>query len=276
MVFLKKQILANGVKTFYWEKDRENEKVIILLHGFPGNHKVVIDMARNFKNFRVIVPDLPACGESAPLKEKHILKNYAEWLNNFLKNLSINKAVIIGYSFGTRVAITFYELYRQKTETLVLITPVVKPDSLIARIALLEYEIAEVLPDFLKKPWLNNKVYRTFSNMIIFKSSSKKRREQLIKIDKDETENLNPKATVELFSEFLESKSISEGIKINVKSLVIAADKDEIATVKTVEELMSRFSNAKLKIIKNAGHIVPGERPKKIAKVILTWLNNKK
>jgi len=170
--------------------------------------------------------------------------------------------------------LTFCESYEKAVERLVLITPVVKADSLIARIALLEYEIAEVLPDFLQKTWLNNRVYHTASNIIIFKSASKKRREKLILADKKETNHLYPRANIELFNEFLNSKPISKGPRITAKTLLIACDKDEVATVKTVEELMDRFSNAAMEIIKNSGHIVPAERPIKTAKIILDWLNN--
>src|SRR3989339_953609 len=274
MKFNREQVIIGRVKAFYWEKNKTQKKVIIFLHGFPGNHKIVIDMARNFKNFRVIIPDLPACGLSDPLNEKNILNNYADWVNELLKSLSVNKAVVVGYSFGSRVALTFCESYEKAVERLVLITPVVKADSLIARIALLEYEIAEVLPDFLQKTWLNNRVYHTASNIIIFKSASKKRREKLILADKKETNHLYPRANIELFNEFLNSKPISKGPRITAKTLLIACDKDEVATVKTVEELMDRFSNAAMEIIKNSGHIVPAERPIKTAKIILDWLNN--
>lgn len=275
MAFKENQTIINGTKTFYWEVNKDQKKVVVMLHGFPGNHKAISDMARNFKNFRIIVPDMPACGKSEPLKEKHILKNYVKWLDTFLKNLSLGKIILVGYSFGSRVALTFCQEHEKKVEKLVLITPVVKADSLIARIALLEYEIAEALPDFLQKTWLNNKVYHTASNMIIFKSASKKRREKLIEIDKKETSHLSPRANIELFDEFSKSRPISEGKKINTKTLLIACDKDEVATVKTVEELLGRFTDAEIKVIKNSGHIVPAERPQKTAGVILDWLDKK-
>jgi len=274
MQFKKHTIVIDGSKTFYWQKNVRKEKVLVFLHGFPGNHRIMMDMARNFSEFRVIIPDMPACGQSEPMKQPHILKNYAEWLNNFLEELSINKASIVGYSFGSRVALTFCDLYENRVERLVLVTPVAKADSLIAKIALFEYEIAEFLPESLKKMWLDNKVYKTASNMILFKSSSKKRRQKLIDIDEKETKHLYPETTIEIFNEFSGAKPISEGRKINTKTLLVACDQDEIATVKSVEELSGRFSGVELKIIKNAGHIVPGESPKKLAKIIYNWLIN--
>jgi pimeloyl-ACP methyl ester carboxylesterase len=75
-----------------------------------------------------------------------------------------------------------------------------------------------------------------------------------------------------MFNEFLNAKPISEGRIINTKTLLIAADKDEIATVESVKELMGRFSDGNLKIMQNSGHIVPAERPKRVAKIICSWL----
>ena len=272
MRFKKYKILINGRKTFYWQANSENKKVLVLSHGVPGNHKILIDMARHFSGFRVIIPDLPACGQSEPLLQEHILKNYVSWLNSFLEALLIDKATIIGYSFGSRVALAFCNAYEKKVEKLILITPVVKVDSLIARIASFEYNVAGFLPSSIKKMWLGNKVYSTAKNMIIYKSASAKRRNKLIADDEKEAKDMYAQAIVEIFNEFYHAAPISSGKKINTKTLLIAADEDEIATVESVKELLKRFSNAELKIIKKSGHIVPGERPGKLGRILNNWL----
>jgi len=272
MNFTKHHFLINGKETFYWKKNSNLKKVVVLLHGFPGNHRVVTDMAEGLKDYRIIIPDLPACGESEPLEQKHILKNYSEWLNLFLKNLKIDSLSLIGYSFGSRVAVTFASERPETINKLVLITPVVKADSFIARLASLEYEIAEELPAFIQKTWLSNKVYHGISNMIIFKSASKKRRQYLIDNDAKEIKHLSTRANLDLFEEFFSSKPISEGKPIFIPTLVIAGDKDEIATVNSVKELCLRFKNSELIVVKNSGHIVVAERPKKIAGLIGKWL----
>lgn len=272
-MFKKETISIKDKKTYYWEKNKKQKQVTVILHGFPGNHRVIVDMARGLGNCHIIIPDLPACGQSESLSQTHSLNNYAEWLNNFLIDLSIDKITLIGYSFGSRVAVTFSALYPEKVEKLVLVTPVVKPDSLIARLAAIEYKIAGKLPSKVQKKWLANKIYHSISNMIIFKSASKKRRKYLIDIDAEEIEHLDPKANIEIFNELVSSKTISNGNKINIRTLIIACDKDEIATVNSVKELLNRFTNADFKIIEDSGHIVIAERPQKVAKTILDWFN---
>lgn len=271
MKFKKNVIVVNGCKVSYWEKLGHKE-ALVLLHGFPGNHSVVIDMARNLSDYHIIIPDLPACGQSDSLKNEHTLKNYSKWLNDFLEIIAVKRAIIVGYSFGSRVALTFAVIYPKKVEKLALVTPVVKVDSLIARLASYEYKIAEKLPLHMQKTWLSNKIYHNVSNMIIFKSASKKRRQHLIDNDAKEIKRIDSKANLELFNEFFSSKPISEGEKIDAKTLIIAADKDEIATVSSVKELCSRFTNLEFKIIKNSGHIAIAERPKKVASIIKKWL----
>ena len=57
---------------------------------------------------------------------------------------------------------------------------------------------------------------------------------------------------------------------------MIAGDKDEIATVGSVEKLCERFPNYELKVIKNSGHIVVAERPKRVARIISDFLGKQK
>src|ERR1035437_11087681 len=100
MKFKKKLVIVNNRKAFYWEKNTEKKQVIVLLHGFPGSHEGLVDMANGLKDYHLIIPDLPACGLSDPLSEKHNLENYSKWLEDFLKSLFIDSAIIIGHSFG--------------------------------------------------------------------------------------------------------------------------------------------------------------------------------
>ncbi len=274
MRFKKQVTTVNSVKTFYWEKNQTKKEVIIFLHGFPGNHSGLVDMANGFKNkYRLIIPDLPACGISEPLKEEHVLKNLAQWLNNFLNNLSIDKAIIVGHSFGSRLALVFCVDYPEKVQKLVLLTPVAKVDGFIDRIASLEYKTAKILPEKLRKVWLSNRVYQGAVHMVVFKTASAKRRKMLIERDIKEFSHFTPRVNIEIFDEFYNFSLIPTGQKVKIKSLIVAGDKDEVATMFSVRELVVAM-NAELKVMKNSGHLVPLERPLATAKIIQKWLED--
>lgn len=84
----KKNIAAIGKrKFFYWENNATGKEVIVLLHGFPGNHIGLVGLASKLPDScRIIILDLPACGQSDELEGIHSLKNYSAWLDLFWKH----------------------------------------------------------------------------------------------------------------------------------------------------------------------------------------------
>ena len=273
MRFKKHSVIVNGRRTFYWEKNSSKKEIVVLLHGFPGNHEGLVDMANSLGNYRLVIPDLPACGQSDLLDGKYSLENYAKWLNAFFEGLLINQAIVIGHSFGSRVALVFTERYPEKVKKLVLITPVVKVEGLISKAVAIEYKIAELLPRKLRKLWLSNQIHRKVSDIVLFKSASPKRRKEITAKDIKERKNFNPQINLELFSEFYKYSLVPIGKKIKTESLVIAADMDIIAPLNSVKELANQLANVKFVIMKHSGHIVVLERPLATANIIRNWLN---
>jgi len=272
-MFKKKEIVINNKKAYYWEKNHSQKDSIILLHGFPGNHIGLVDMANSLGDYRIIIPDLPACGQSEQLDGKHNLENYSQWLNSFLEALSINQTNIIGHSFGSRVGLVFCSHHKEKVERLVLITPVVKVEGLIAQFVSVEYKIAEMLPEYLQKAWLQNKIHYKVGDMILYKSASPKRRQQLIANRNEEVKNLKPQINIELFSEFYKFSLIPLGKKVKTKSLIIAGREDEVAPLASIQELADQLPDVKFIIMENSGHIVVGEKPSTTASLIREWFN---
>jgi pimeloyl-ACP methyl ester carboxylesterase len=272
MRFKKYSIIINGRRTFYWEKNNNQKEVIVLLHGFPGNHEGLVDMSNGLGNYRIVIPDLPACGQSDLLDGKYSLENYAKWLDAFFEGLSLNQAIIAGHSFGSRIALVFAAQYPKKVKKLALITPVVRVEGLIARVVAIEYKIAEILPLFLKKLWLSNQLHRKVSDMVLFKSASAKRRQEITAKDTKERKNFNPQINIELFSEFYRYSLIPMGKQIKTESLVIAGDMDGFAPLNSVKELAGQLANVKFVIMKHSGHIVVLERPLATANIIRQWL----
>ena len=229
-------------------------------------------MANGLNNYRLIIPDLPACGLSEALEDKPNLENYSQWLADFLKNLSITDPIIVGHSFGSRVGLVFSSRWPEKVKNLVLITPVVKIEGLIARFVSVEYEIAKILPQNLKGLWLSNKLHSGIGNMIIFKSACPARKKVLIARENKDLKNLDPKINIDLFDEFYRYSLIPIGKRIKTKSLIIAGALDEIAPLDSVRELAEQLADSEFVIMDNCGHIVVAEKPLTTAGIIRNWL----
>ncbi len=94
-------------------------KDIILLHGWGQNIAMMKPLGDNFCNrFRITILDFPGFGESDEPKETWTIEKYSNMLELFIKKLEIKKPIVIGHSFGGRVAIRYCS--RNPIEKLVL------------------------------------------------------------------------------------------------------------------------------------------------------------
>lgn len=80
------------------------QKDIVFLHGWGSNKDIMKNVFSSYlKNFRHIYIDLPGFGNS---ENKYILKtsDYEEITNEFLKLLNSSKDIVVGHSYGGKVA----------------------------------------------------------------------------------------------------------------------------------------------------------------------------
>ena len=92
---------------------------ILLLHGWGQNIEMMRPIGDNFSNrFRITILDLPGFGNSDEPKEYWTIDKYSEMLEKFVTLVGIKKPIVIGHSFGGRVAIRFSA--RNPVEKLVL------------------------------------------------------------------------------------------------------------------------------------------------------------
>ena len=83
-------------------------KDIVLLHGWGQNIEMMKPIGDNLCiNHRITILDLPGFGESEEPKEVWNIGDYSNMLEEFLNRLDIKKPVIMGHSFGGRIAIRY-------------------------------------------------------------------------------------------------------------------------------------------------------------------------
>ena len=83
-------------------------KDIILLHGWGQNIEMMRPIGDNFcDRFRITILDLPGFGQSEEPKERWNIEKYSNMLEEFVEKLGIKKPIVIGHSFGGRVAIRY-------------------------------------------------------------------------------------------------------------------------------------------------------------------------
>ncbi len=81
---------------------------IVLLHGWGQNIQMMQPLGNNFSDrFRITILDLPGFGESQEPEVAWNIDKYELFLEEFFKKTNIKKPIMIGHSFGGRLAIRY-------------------------------------------------------------------------------------------------------------------------------------------------------------------------
>lgn len=93
-------------------------KNIILLHGWGQNIEMMMPLGNNLDKYHITILDFPGFGQSSEPDHALTVYDYVEILEELLKELKIDNPIVIGHSFGGRIAILYAS--RNETEKVVL------------------------------------------------------------------------------------------------------------------------------------------------------------
>jgi len=115
---------VGGVGVHFQEAGPEDAPVVVLIHGFASSNlvwsKVLLELAE--QGFRVIAPDLLGYGYSAkPRNLEYTIGRQAKMVVGLMEKLGIERANIVGSSYGGAVAATIALDYPKLVEKLVLV-----------------------------------------------------------------------------------------------------------------------------------------------------------
>ena len=104
-----------GININYVFYDNKSKTSLIYLHGWGQNIEMMMPIAKPFiEKFNVLVIDLPGFGDSPEPKEAWDLYEYADMVNNFVKDLKLSNPIMIGHSFGGKISICYALKYKVK------------------------------------------------------------------------------------------------------------------------------------------------------------------
>ena len=97
---------------------------LLLLHGLGCDHRTWLPvMAALSRRYTVIAPDLLGHGSSDKPRADYSVGGYANGMRDLLTVLGIDRATVVGHSFGGGVAMQFAYQFPERTERLVLVAP---------------------------------------------------------------------------------------------------------------------------------------------------------
>ena len=91
--------------SFHCDDDGGSRPAVVLMHGFMGSLHDWDDLRNRLRpNWRTVAVDLPGHGQS-PLRQRDDFMQVVESLENWLRQLQLAKAHLLGYSMGGRLAL---------------------------------------------------------------------------------------------------------------------------------------------------------------------------
>jgi len=241
------------------EAGNKNNPSVILIHGLGqlGMQDWFSIIPTLEKNYHVIALDLPGFGLSSAGKGRFLPTNYARVIaainHQYNNQDNKRKAIIIGHSMGGAVALRYTELYEAQVKQLILIDAagILEKSAFIKHIAAFEHNdddssfrqvqiegINEVSSSMVEAGTKNTAITNLLQsndsvwNWLVSDSS-----------------NMN--AALSLVEEDFSQAVYQVAVPVNI----IWGEKDSIAPLRTGKVLKKQMNNARLQVIKGAGHV---------------------
>ncbi|MDR7080893.1 pimeloyl-ACP methyl ester carboxylesterase [Arthrobacter ginsengisoli] len=279
-------MVLDGTRVAYWSYEpvrvTPETRTILVIHGFRGDHHGLLRVADQLPEMRLIMPDLPGFGSSAAFAAAgHTVERYGRFISDFLAALRLGPdTVLLGHSFGSIIASHYVAAHPDTVAALILVNPIAAPalegpKGLMTKLAVLYYEAAARLPRRLGQGLLRSQlIVRVMSETM-----AKTRDQQLRRFVHAQHSAY--------FSAFADRDSLLEAFKASVGSnvaevagsltlpvLLIAGEKDEIATLPDQHTLLALLPDAHLDVIPGVGHLIHYETPEPAAGFIRRFLKD--
>ncbi|WP_158408456.1 alpha/beta fold hydrolase [Desulfosporosinus fructosivorans] len=245
-------VTVSGI-SIYVESTIGNSLPIVFVHGAGGSSKSWSEQLVSDSQYNSWALDLPGHGKSEGSLLSNI-KDMAEFINDFIKALTLEKFVLVGHSMGGAIVQEFALQYPEKLRGLVLIATGAR---------------LKVSKGVLSTLATGNMPFKDVNHLYGSSTSDDKREEAMWEMNE-----ISPTvywADFEACNKF--DRVLSVG-KIKVPSLIIVGDEDVMTPLKYSQFLSSNLPNSQLRIIKGAGHMCMLEKPTEVTTELERFIRN--
>lgn len=228
---------------------------IILLHGWGTNYHTFDYLVKELKdNYTIFQIDLPGFGLSDEPKYIYSLDNYVHFLKTFIYELQIESPIILGHSFGGRIAIKYASMNDNISKLILVDSAGIKHRLTIKqKLNILKYKI-------LKRYYRLTKNITKYNNLI------------------NNSGSIDYKNSTPIMKGVL-SKVVKENLKkhlkkIKVETLIIWGKDDTETPYIDALYMKKKIKNSGLVTIDDVGHFPYIERRNYFNKIITTYLSS--
>jgi len=234
---------------------------ILLLHGWNLSAEKFSPLvnALKEKGYTAEAIDLPGFGKSKIPSRPYFLSDYVSFVEDYIAPKKWKEVVIIGHSFGGRIAIKLASQKPSFLKALILTgAPGINPVPKIKTLFFLS--LAKVGDLLLSLPIINN--IRPIARKLLYKAA---RATDFYNTD----ENMR-----DTFENIVNESLIDYMSKIRIPTLLIWGENDLIVPLYIGQRMKNMIEDSKLEIIKEGRHGVPWTHPGKFANLVNRFLDS--
>jgi pimeloyl-ACP methyl ester carboxylesterase len=232
---------------------------IVLMHGWGCDHTIWAGVEKHLseKGFRVVSLDFPGFGSNPEPSGPWGMEEYTAWLEGWLIERGIENPVLVGHSFGGRVAIVFAS--RNRTDKIVLV------------------DAAGVKPRRSAKYYLKVWSFKALKRLAPL-LMGRERAAAIIERRRAKAASADYKAASPTMRGTL-SRVVNEDLRrfmplISAPTLLVWGDKDTATPVRDARIMERLIPDAGLVTFEGAGHYSFLERPAQFAAVLDSFLGS--
>lgn len=229
---------------------------IVLLHGAGCDRHIFDELVRHLTPFELIVPDLPGRGGTdVPLATT--AHEAAAFVIELLDAMGIERAIILGHSYGGAVAIEFALSAKERALGLVLVSTGARLRVHPAILAAMD-AAAEAGPRSLPTlPWLPGT------------------ERALIEETERHVTEVPSKTTAADWHAANAFDRMAHVKDIDCPALIVTGAQDPLTRPKYARWLLENLRDARLGLVEGAGHMLPVENARELAGAVLAWVEDR-
>lgn len=270
----RRRVRVCGTDVAYWEYGPDDAaETIVAVHGFRGDHHGLEPIVAHLPDVRVIMPDLPGFGETAPIPGRtHDLDAYRDVVVEFARAVAPG-ATILGHSFGS-IVVSAAIRAGLAAPRLILVNPIGAPAlegprGVFTRLAVFYYRLGARLPRRVGTWLLRTRIIVRVMSLAMVKSRDRAMR-RFVHEQHDRFFSRFSDRDV-LHDAFVASVShdVREfAAELTLPTLLIAADRDDITPIEAERALRDELPDARLVELSGVGHLIHYEKPAEAASAI--------
>lgn len=231
------------------------EQDLVIIHGWGDCLDSFRKVAESLSDLcKCYLIDLPGFGKSDKPPQNFTSKDISEIVLEFITNMDLKKPMIMGHSWGGKVAIILASKNPEISKLILVASSGVDIQTLKTKIKIKIFKWGKIILSHFGS--LGNEIYKKFLS-------------KLGSLDYRNTKELK-----QVFKNVIQEHVFSEALKVKSETLIIWGDKDKILPVKQALVLKNLIQHSFIRVVWGAGHHPHRDNFSDFIKIVRDFIND--